>query len=101
LEKKFVFISKRLYIVSEVRDNNNNNNNTTMIDTLAYTLKTEGLSAMRSLLHAFERTALQDICRRNDHDGVWSDADNLQEFDCIMTDEAYHDIIERWLTEDL
>jgi hypothetical protein len=72
-----------------------------MITTLAYTLKTEGLSAMRSVLHALDRTALQDICRRNDHNGVWSDADNLQEFDCIMTDEAYHDIIERWLTEDL
>jgi hypothetical protein len=74
---------------------------TTMIDTLTYTLKTEGISAMRSVLHAFERTTLQTICMQNDRNGVWSDEDNLQEFDCVMPDEAYREIIERWLTEDL
>jgi multimeric flavodoxin WrbA len=90
-----------LYIVIEVRDNNNNNNNTTMIDTLAYTLKAEGLSAMRSTLHALNRTTLQTICMQQDHNGVWSDEDNIAEFGCVMPDEAYQNVIERWLTEDL
>jgi hypothetical protein len=72
-----------------------------MITTLTYTLKTEGISAMRSVLHAFERTTLQAICMQMDHNGVWSDEDNTAEFGCIMPDEAYQEIIERWLTEDL
>jgi len=72
-----------------------------MINTHTHTLKTEGLSTMRSILHTLDRKTLQAICRENDHNGVWSDDDNLQEFGCVMTDEAYQEIIERWITEDL
>jgi len=72
-----------------------------MIDTLACTLKTEGLSSMRSILHTLDRKTLQAICMETDHNGVWSDDDNIREFGFVMTDEAYQDIIERWITEDL
>jgi hypothetical protein len=85
-----------------LRDETTNKQNTIpMITTLAYTLKTEGISAMRSVLHALDRTALQAICMQNDRNGVWSDEDNLREYDCVMPDEAYREIIERWVTEDL
>jgi len=76
-------------------------NNTTMLNTLEHILKTEGISAMRSILHTIERTNLQDICVRNDRNGVWSDEDNIAEFGCVMPDKAYREIIERWLIEDL
>ena len=70
-----------------------------VFEALEATYRMKGADALKEAIDQMSRDCLQRLCMWNDHNGIWTDEDNLAEFGTAADTQVYRDIVFKWIIE--